>query len=217
MGRPYPAPDSGEGNRLLEFLGASGNIAFVSAIVLMLLIGAVELIGLGGAFDADSDVDGGDLLSWLGVGRLPLLMLIVVFLALFGILGMVVQQISFDATGALITPWIAAPAVAVASLPLTGLAARGLARILPQDHTTAITLDALVGRRGAILTGRAAQGSPARARVEDHHGQPHFIMVEPDNAGQVFEEGEPVLIVRREADLFRAIAYGDTRLPRLDI
>lgn len=201
---------------MLEFLGASQNIAFVSAIVLMLMIGAVELIGVGGAFDADSDVDGGDLLSWLGVGRLPLLMLIVVFLTLFGILGLIVQQISFDAIGALISPWIAVPAVAVASLPLTGLAARGLARILPRDHTTAVTLDALIGRRGSIVTGRATIGSPARARVEDHHGQPHFVMVEPDNSGQSFEEGEPVLIVRREADLFRAIAYGDTRLPRLD-
>jgi membrane protein implicated in regulation of membrane protease activity len=201
---------------VLEFLGASENTAFVSAIVLMLLIGAVELIGLGGAFDADSDIDGGDLLSWLGVGRLPLLMLIVVFLALFGILGLIAQQISFDVTDALITPWIAVPTVAVVSLPLTGLSARGLARILPRDHTTAVRLDELVGRRGAIVTGRATSGSPARARVEDQHGQPHFVMVEPDNSGQIFEEGEPVLIVRREADLFRAIAYGDTRLPRLE-
>jgi hypothetical protein len=202
---------------VLEFLGAAPNIAFVSAIVLMLLIGVVELLGLGGAFDLDADIDGGDLLSWLGVGRLPLLMLLVVFLALFGGLGLVGQQLSLDTTGALITPWIAVPASLAASLPLTGLAARGLARILPQDHTTAIPLDALVGRFGSIVTGRAATGSPARARVEDHHGQPHYVMVEPDNPGQVFEEGEHVLLVRREDGLFRAIARGDHRLPRLGV
>lgn len=202
---------------MLEFLGASQNFVFVSAIVLMLLIGAVELLGLGGAFDLEADLDGGDLLSWLGVGRLPLLMLVVVFLAIFGSLGLIVQQVILDATGALISPWIAGPATLIAGLPLTGLAARGLARILPQDHSTAIMLDDLVGRMGAIVTGRATQGSPARARVEDHHGQPHFVMVEPDNPGQSFEEGEHVLLVRREEGLFRAIARGDHHLPRLGV
>lgn len=202
---------------MLEFLGAAPNIAFVSAIVLMLLIGVVELAGLGGAFDLDADIDGGNLLSWLGVGRLPLLMLLVVFLAIFGTIGLIGQQLSLDTTGALITPWIAAPAALAASLPLTGFAARGLARILPQDHTTAVTLDALVGRFGSIVTGRAAAGSPARVRVEDHHGQPHYVMVEPDNPGQIFEEGEHVLLVRRENGLFRAIARGDHHLPRLGV
>ena len=42
-------------------------------------------------------------------------------------------------------------------------------------------------------------------------------MVEPDNAGQVFEEGERVLLVRREGDVFRAIAVGDHHLPRLGV
>ncbi|RHW18891.1 DUF1449 family protein [Sphingomonas gilva] len=202
---------------MLEFLGAPQNFVFVSAIVLMLLIGTVELLGLGGAFDLDAEVGGGDLLSWLGVGRLPLLMLIIVFLAIFGSLGLIVQQVSLDATGALISPWIAGPAACAACLPLTGLAARGLARILPRDHSTAVMLDDLVGRMGAIVTGRATQGSPARARVEDHHGQPHFVMVEPDNPGQSFEEGQHVLLVRRENGLFRAIARGDHHLPRLGV
>ena len=90
------------------------------------------------------------------------------------------------------------------------------ARVLPQDHTTAVPLEALIGRGAVIVTGRAAQGSPARARAEDHHGQEHYIMVEPNEDGLVFEEGESVLIVRREADIFRAISRGDFRLPRLE-
>ncbi|GAM05925.1 OB-fold-containig protein [Novosphingobium sp. MBES04] len=40
-------------------------------------------------------------------------------------------------------------------------------------------------------------------------------MLEPDNAGQTFVTGERVLIVRREGDLFKAIARGDHYLPRL--
>jgi len=204
---------------VLSFLGASENVAFVTAILLMLLIGVVQLIGLGhfadGDLHADVHVDA-DLLSWLGVGRLPLLMLLVVFLAIFGIAGLILQQAVADGTGAPLDAWIAVPAVAVASLPLTGLAARGLARILPQDHTTAVPLEVLIGTTAQVITGRATLGSPARARAEDHHGQAHYVMVEPDQSGQVFEEGERVLLVRREGELFRAISRGDFRLPSLE-
>ncbi|WP_313737044.1 OB-fold-containig protein, partial [Sphingobium yanoikuyae] len=87
--------------------------------------------------------------------------------------------------------------------------------LLPRDHSTAIPLDHLVGSRARIVTGRATRGSPARARVEDHHGQAHYVMVEPDNDGQVLEEGETILLVRREEHLFRAISHGDHYLPRL--
>ena len=48
-----------------------------------------------------------------------------------------------------------------------------------------------------------------------HHGQHHYVMVEPDNDGQQLEEGETILLVRREGQLFRAISYGDHYLPRL--
>ena len=206
---------------MLAFLGASENVAFVTAIVLMLLIGVVQLIGLGdhlgGDFDADLHVDGDfNLLSWLGVGRLPLLMLLIVFLAIFGIAGLILQQAVSDWAGAPLDAWVAGPAVAIAALPLAGFAARGLARILPHDHTTAVPLEVLIGTTAQVVTGRATLGSPARARAEDHHGQAHYVMVEPDQSGQVFEEGERVLLVRREGDLFRAISRGDFRLPRLE-
>lgn len=205
---------------MFAFLGASANIAFVSALILMILIGIVHAIGLGGDFDADADLDmdgGAGLLSWLGVGRLPLLMLIVLFLGVFGIVGLVGQQLMFDLTGDLLTPWIAVPAAAAAALPLTGLGARGLSRIMPRDHTTAVPLEVLIGRSATIQIGRATAGSPARARAEDHYGQAHFIMVEPDNDGQAFVEGERVLIVRREGDIFRAISRGDHHVPRLEL
>lgn len=206
---------------MLSFLGASENIAFVTAILLMLLIGLVQLVGLGdlagGDVDTDLNADADlNLLSWLGVGRLPLLMLLVTFLAIFGVAGLILQQAVADWAGAPLDAWIAVPAVAVVSLPLTGLAARGLARILPQDHTTAVPLEVLIGTTAQVITGRATLGSPARARAEDHHGQAHYVMVEPDQSGQVFEEGERVLLVRREGDLFRAISRGDFRLPSLE-
>lgn len=196
------------------FLFAPENIVFVSALVLMLLIGAVQALGFAGDADLDLDSDA-DLLGWLGLGRLPLLALVTLFLTLFAIIGLLGQQAAHDLWGGMITPWIAVPAAGVAALPATGLAARLMAPLLPQDHTTAIPLDHLVGSHARIVTGRATSGSPARARVEDHHGQAHYVMVEPDNAGQALEEGEAILLVRRDAHIFRAISHGDYYLPHL--
>jgi hypothetical protein len=199
---------------LLEFLGASGNIAFSAAIILMALVGVVQAIGLGGDVDIDGDADL-DVLSWLGVGRVPLMVLLVVFLAAFGLIGLIGQQLILGATGALLSPLIAVPAAGVAALPVTGILARGLGRILPRDLTTAIDIDDLAGSGAVIVTGRATRGSPARARVEDRHGQPHYVMAEPDMPDAVLVEGERILLVRREGHVFRAIARGDHHLPHL--
>jgi len=206
------------------FLFATENIVFVSAIVLMLLIGAVQAIGIAGDFDldihGDADLPGwlglGWLeLGWLGLGRLPLLMLLAIFLALFGMIGLIGQHLLLDFAGAMLSPLIAAPAAFLASLPLTGFAARSLAPLLPRDQSSAVPLDALTGSFARIVTGVARSGSPARARVEDAYGQAHYVMVEPDNAGQTLEEGETILLVRREDHVFRAISHGDHYLPRL--
>lgn len=196
---------------MIAFLLAAENIVFVSALILMLLVGAVQAIGLGG----DADFDAPDWLDWMGLGRVPLLVMLVLLLAAFGLVGLIGQQLARDLTGTLLSPWIAIPGAGAIALPAAGLAARVLAPVLPRDHTTAINVDGLAGESAQIVTGRAAQGSPARGRVEDWHGQTHYVMIEPDNPGQIFEEGERVLLVRREGDVFRAIARGDHYLPRL--
>ncbi|MDT7533855.1 DUF1449 family protein [Sphingobium sp. SA2] len=199
---------------MVAFLLAPENIVFLSAILLMLLIGGVQALGLAGDVDLDLDSDA-DLLGWLGFGRLPLLALIAIFLAMVGMIGLTGQRLALDFIGTLLTPWIAVPGALLAALPATGLAARLLAPLLPRDHTTAVSLDMLVGSPAQIVTGRASAGSPARARVEDHHGQAHYVMVEPDNDGQSLAEGEAILLVRRDGPLFRAISHGDHYLPRL--
>jgi membrane protein implicated in regulation of membrane protease activity len=193
---------------MLEIIAAPANLPFSVALLVMLLIGAVEAFGLGASavhLDVHADVDGGgDLLGWLGVGRVPLLMLLVVFLALFGLAGLAIQQFAGP-----LPLWIAVPGAAAAALPLTGLGARGLARIMPGDETTAIGLDDLVGRRGTITIGTARRGSPAQARVADVHGQVHYVMVEPYDDDHSIGQGETVRLDRRDGNIFIAVARTD--------
>lgn len=197
---------------MLDLLAAPEAVAFTAALVLMAAIGLIEALGLGASgFDLHLDLDSGPL-DWLGVGRVPLLVVLVAFLAAFGGLGLAGQQAWLATTGQLLPFYLAVPAALVAALPATALLARGLARVMPHDETTAYALDDLVGRAGTITVGRAREGSPARTRVVDPHGQPHHVLVEPNDPVAVLEEGDTVLLVRREGGHFRAILHDSPRL-----
>lgn len=188
------------------FLSADGNTIFLAALLLMLLIGAVEAAGLGAGLGHDG-LDGNDasLLNWLNVGRLPLLMVIVVFLFAFGVTGLVLQQLIAGVFRHPAPAWLAGPLAAAVALPFTRVLSRVLARILPGDETTAVSRETLVGRVAVVVTGAAKVGSPAQARVRDAHGQTHYVMVEPDDEHEIFEQGTSIIIVRNAGAQFLAI------------
>ena len=208
---------------MLQFWLADENLFFAGAGCLLLALMVLHFVGFGD-FGPDIDVDmditdvsiSDGLLSFLGLGRLPMMIWLALYLMLFTILGYAGQQIIEALTGGLLPSIVAAPAAGLASLPLTALLARPLERIMPKDETTAVSIDSLVGRFAEIEIGTATQGSSARAKVTDIYGHNHFVMVEPDNVGQSFVKGEKLLLVRREGDLFKAISQGAQHLPRLD-
>jgi len=206
---------------MFDFILAPANLPFSVALALMLMIGAVEAVGLGlgsvhldlhSHFHADLHVDGEvglDPLGWLGLGKVPLLVFLVILLALFGLIGVAVQQVATALSGAPLSLWLASGAAIAGTLPLAGLCARGVARILPQDETTAVSLDSLVGRRATVTVGTARVGSPARARVTDIHQQAHYVMVEPSERASAVETGGTLLLVRREGGIFIGLAEGE--------
>lgn len=194
------------------------NMPFAAALVLMAMLAAIQVIGLADAL-GDHDVGAHDtthadvttlgglvdgLFSLIGLGRLPLMVWLPVALGVFAALGVSVQATADNLLGAPLDRWVAAAIAAGAGLPLTGLIARPLARILPHDETTAVSTDMLLGRRGVITDGTARAGSPARARVYDLHGQAHHVMVEPHETGDELTAGAEVLLLRREAETFFA-------------
>ena len=186
---------------MIDFWLADENMFFVAALVLMVAIGLLQLIGLGDfGLDLDTEV--------VGIGRLPFLVILTLFLMLFALTGLVGQQLLQAFTGTMFTPYIAVPAAAGVALPLTGLLSRPLSRILPQDETTAVSIDELVGARAVIEIGTAKLGYPARARASDRHRHVHFLMVEPNSADLSFAQGDEVLLVRRDGDIFQAVPTG---------
>lgn len=214
-----------QGLQVFEFWLANENLPFAGAGFLLIGLMILQLTGASDfAPDLDTDMDGDvdglgaadGVLSFLGLGRLPLMIWLALFLLLFMVIGYAGQQITQGLTTGLLSPWLAAPLATLLGIPATAILARPLGRVMPKDETTAVSIDSLVGRFAVLGTGTATPGSPARAKAIDVHGHPHFVMVEPDNAGQSFTSGEKLLLVRREGNVFKAISQGGQHLPRLE-
>jgi len=207
-------------------LFADYNLPFAIAAGVMLVLGLLQVIGLGDFdFGADVDVDadtamvdptsaglGGAITTLLGLGRVPFFVWLMVFLLAFAVIGLGVQGFAQDLTGAPLYAWLAALIAGGASLPVTAALVRPLGRIMPQDETSAVTLDSLVGRRAQITEGRAARNSPARARVRDRFSLAHYVMVEPHEDASVIPAGDEVLLVRREGETFFGVSLADRSL-----
>ncbi len=192
-------------------------LPFAIAFFVMIGIGLIEAVGLGlGHLDLSADVgiDGHQgVLDWLGLsGELPILIWLTSLLGCFTLAGVAIQQGVSTFFGAPLA-W---PLACVGALIGGGLlnvgAAHSLARIMPGYESSVISTDDLLRHRGTILEGTARRGAPARAKVVDHHGQAHIIMVEPHDDTTVIRAGERALLVRREGRLFFALAEDDSPL-----
>jgi hypothetical protein len=188
---------------------------FAAALVILLALGVIEGFGLFLGHspsewlqdflpDAPDGADG--VLGWLHWGKVPLLVLLVLFLMGFSMGGYVVQSLANGALGNMLPVWLASmPAL------LTGLASMHtvgglIARIVPRDETAAVSENSLIGRAAVVSRGIAKTGYAAEAKVRDIHGKLHYVMVEPDLPGQVFAEGASVVLVSKIARGYSCIA-----------
>jgi hypothetical protein len=213
---------------MLEFIFQSANAPFTIAIFVMLgiavLEGAFLLLGFGlfqfldtlvpdvsisSELDMSPDLDSPSaisrFLSWLRIGKVPLLMLLVVFLTSFGILGLIFQSMLNQLLGVMLPAWLAVIPIFFLALPIVRLSGIILEKIMPGDETDVITEDALIGHVATLTLGRAQTGSPAEAKTRDQHGTTHYVMVEPEQKTVTFERGDKVLLVQRNGATFKAI------------
>lgn len=212
---------------MMQLITASENLPFTVALAVMfgiaLLEGITTVFGAGISamldtllpdMDIDMDLDGSEvrapnalsrLLGWFRVGRVPVLMLLVIFLTAFGLLGLGIQSVTRGAIGAYAPAWLASIPALVLATPMVRLFGGLLERFMPSDETEAVSMDSFVGRIALITLGKAEKGSPAQARLKDRFGQSHYIMVEPDSEDIVFEQGEQVLLIKKVSSVFLAI------------
>ncbi|MDY0162838.1 YqiJ family protein [Desulfobotulus sp.] len=202
-----------------EPLLATENLLFSIPLALMLFIGILEGLAAIGGMSGSSVLDGllpdadaghvdtglGKLLGWLRIREVPVLMLLVIFLACFGTLGLFFQAGLKSLTGHYLPAWLPGLPVLILSLFLTRFFGGILRRILPKDETRAVSRTSLIGKVAVVTLGTASKGHPAEAKARDEHGQTHYFLVEPDNESDVFQTGDAVLLVSLNDHLYRAI------------
>jgi hypothetical protein len=195
----------------------------------MLAIGVLEVVSLligfspsGSIEDALPDVPDPDVLDapdasgadigpfsqvlgWLSVGRLPLLMLLVIFLTSFGLSGWIVQWLAERVIGVPVNAWLAAVPALIAAAYATRHLGRWLGRIFPRDHTEAASQKEFVGSYATIIRGEARRGQPAEAKTTDLRGRSHYILLEPDDPELTYGAGDRVFIVGQDKNIYRAV------------
>ncbi len=209
---------------MVELLTSGNNAPFTVALLVMFAIaiaeGAAMVLGAGLSetldamlpdidLEVDLDATGSSvftrLLGWLHVGKVPILMILIVFLTAFGLIGLVMQSMVKGVTGFYLPAWFASAPALFLALPVVRVGAGALGAIMPNDETEAVSSNTFIGRTAVITLGEAKAGSPAEAKVIDEHGYSHYIMVEPDSEGVSFKQGSSVLLTENLGAVFRGI------------
>jgi len=200
----------------LNLLFAPQNLPFAVAFALLLLIVLVELLGLLLAASPSSLIDNllpedfGEgaldrLLGWLHLGKVPSLVLLVLFLLGFALAGYALQFCMQSLFG---LPLPAVPAALIV-LPVGLFSVRRfgavLAHLVPQEESSLVSEKSLLGLVGTVSQGEARQGLAAQARVRDKNGHTHYLLVEPDVATERFAEGTQILLVSKSGAIWRCI------------
>ena len=212
-----------------EFLLLAQNLPFTIALTVVFILAFIEGVGLafgaglsdmiGGIFpEMDISIEGPDLeggntlgaiLAWLRVGQVPIIILLIVFLTSFAISGYALQIFTQNLFGFLFPAFIAGIIAVFAALPCTRVLGGLMHKYLPKDETYAVSSDSFIGRVANITLGTAAHENAAEAKLKDEHGKTHYIMVEPDNDKETFDQSDELLIVRQENGKFFVIAHSN--------
>jgi len=144
-------------------------------------------------------------LGWFCIGKVPVLILLVAFLTVFGLSGLIIQSIVSQITGILLPGSLASIPALMIGIPCVRYIGLGLSKLIPKDETSAVSSDSFVGRIAKITLGVAEKGHPAQAKLKDQHGQTHYVMVEPDIADEQISAGVDVLLVARKGNIFQVI------------
>lgn len=197
----------------MELLFSPECAPFAIAAAILVGLTAIEMLAMVMGFSMTEflgkpEVHGHDgilaYLSWLNLGGVPLLILMMLTLGLFAMTGFALQAVA-NAFWAPLPSLIAVIPAALATIPMVRASSRTVARIVPHDETYAVDLDALLGRTAEVSIGPLDQGLPGRVRVKDQHGNWHVLRARAAKGEGPLAIGASVLLVDHKANVFIAI------------
>lgn len=154
--------------------------------------------------EADGDFSPSGIMSWINVGRVPFLILLILALAGFAVAGFAIQAVA----GAILSPLpalLAGMGALFLTVPFLRVSSRGLSRIIPKDESYVISADDLVGSTAEVTLGPLDSGLPGQVRALDRHGNAHFLRARAAADAPAMKQGERVLLVDRAEGVFTAV------------
>ena len=223
---------------MTEFMLKSQNLPFTVSLTIMIMIafleGVTALIGFGLSsmiessipdFDIDTDLDHSDIsknsiltktFGWLRIRKVPVLIILIAFLTVFGLCGLFIQSVFVRITGCLLPGLIASFISLFLTLPLVRGITGIIAKIIPKNETEVITEKSFIGQVAVIILGKASKNSPAQAKFKDKFKTTHYVMIEPDIEDEEFVQGDHVLIVKQTNIGYKAIQSPTTALKDIE-
>ncbi|AWN49172.1 hypothetical protein DK419_24800 [Methylobacterium terrae] len=156
------------------------------------------------AADADGAFSPAALMSWINLGRVPFLILLILGLAVFALAGFALQGLAAALLAPLPTP-AAVGLAGAATLPALRVATRALARLIPRDESYAVTADDLVGATAEVTLGPLDDGLPGQVRAMDRHGNLHLLRARAASGTPPMRTGTRVLLVDRADAVYVAV------------
>ncbi len=203
-----------------DFLFNDANFWFSVAIGVVIILFIIEFIGLVlgvsvlGVFDdiaaADTDMPADSvtsMASWLSLDKLPLMIWIVIFLTIFGISGYLTNYTYAHFMSGVTPPWLSISVSLAASVVLTARFGVVISRILPKSESSALEDEEYIGTTANITIGIARQGNPAEAKFTDKFSQPHYVLVEPFEEDEQFNQGDRIILVKKGMRSWLATRY----------
>ena len=162
--------------------------------------------------DVDADSDAGHVghhsssagrsaiggLAWIGVGRVPLSLVLMVLMLTWGFIGFITNQFLHDVVSRQwLIPLVSLPVAAVGSLLTTRLLARGMSRLMPTEETYARRRKDLLGEVGEAIY--PIDERFGMAAVRDDRGNLYQVPCRVEPGRLPIAKGEKVLLVSYEA------------------
>jgi len=148
------------------------SIAFGSMLALSSAFGFISETVSEGDTDAASGPLG-NALSILGIGRIPLTIVLMISSLIFGGTGLILNLILSDMLDETLAFCVALPASIISMLVLTNISSRALSKILPTTESYEITRMDLIGALGKAIT--FVDKVSGVSNIKDKEGNIHAI------------------------------------------
>lgn len=202
----------------MTLFSAAETIPFGVAMVVMLGLAFLEIIGFLIAMSPsdwvdhmvfpDLHVDGGadGVLGWLHIGKVPTLILLILFLTCFSVTGYLVQMLSQSLLHAYLPAIVAVVPALLGAVVSVHLFGGWISRIIPRDESSAISETTFIGKLVTVTAASSFSGVASQARFRDSDGRTYFMLVEPEQEGLNLQDGMQVLVVQKIGPVYRVSA-----------